>query len=333
MDQNKEEIDIFYVYQAFLKRLKSFFRECFKAYDFIIKKWVLLLILILVGLGSGFFLNSLKNDIKEAEILLKTNFKSADYVYSVVESLNAKITEKRETKKRFFREEGIPTVFAEMGEMTLEPVINLRDLVDGYEPNSPTFDGILRYVEFEFEEDGEITQIAETFTGQYKYHKLRILVTDSTQNSVIDTLVSYINRSKYLTDYKNIYQKTLEDGIVNNKETIKQINSVIETYNRNESLPTRSSDIYVVDKNFSVAQLLATKVELEKEIETFRREIVELDQVVVNMNHPTLYKKERPLFENNMFLIPILLVFGFLGIAFARYVYRSLRSFSSEQGS
>ncbi len=331
MDNNKEEVDIFYVYKAFLNRLKGLFRECFKAFDFIVGKWVLLLILIAVGVGSGYFLNSLKNDVKEAKILLKTNFKSADYVYSVVESLNAKITEKRETKKRFYKQEGIPTVFAEMGEMTLEPVINLRDLVEGYEPNSPNFDGILRYVEFEFEEDGEITQIAETFTGQYKYHKLKIVVTDSTKNSVIDTLVSYINSSEYLTNYKDIYQKTLEDGIKNNKETIKQINEVIATYNKHESYPTRSSELYIVDKNFSVAQLLATKLELEKEIETFRREMAELDQVVVNMNHPTLYKKERSLTENNMLLIPLLLVFGFLGIAFAVYVFKSLRNFSNNQ--
>ncbi|MBX2828740.1 MAG: hypothetical protein KTR22_11285 [Flavobacteriaceae bacterium] len=331
MDQNKEEVDIFYVYRAFLNRLRGFFRECFKAYDFIIKKWVLLLILLAVGIGGGYFLNSLKRDIKAADILLKTNFKSADYVYSVVESLNAKITEKRETKKIFFKQEGIPTVFAEMGEMTLEPVINLRDLVEGYEPNSPDFDGILRYVEFEFEEDGEITQIAETFTGQYKYHKLKIVVTDSTKNSVIDTLISYINKSEYLTEYKNVYQQTLEDGIKNNQETIKQINEVIATYNKHESLPTKSSELYIVDKNFSVAALLASKIELEKEIETFRREMVELDQVVVNMNQPTLYKKERPLTENNMVIVPLLLIFGFLGIAFARYAYRSLRSFSEAQ--
>ncbi|MDC8005077.1 hypothetical protein POV27_13525 [Aureisphaera galaxeae] len=330
MDQNKEEIDIFYVLNAFLKKLKGFFRECFKAYDFIIKKWVLLLILILVGVGGGYFLNTLKNDVKEAEILLKANFKSADYVYSVIESLNAKITEKRETKKKFFKEEGIPTVFAEMGEMTIEPVINLRDLVEGYEPNEPTYDGILRYVEFEFEEDGEITQISETFTGQYRYHKLKIVVTDSTKNSVVDTLVSYINNSEYLTDYKNEYQKTLSDGIENNKATIKQINDVIATYNRNESLPTNSNEIYVVDKNFSVAQLLATKYELEKEIEAFRMKAVELDQVVVNMNHPTLYKKERSLLENNMVIIPLILVFAFLGIAFIRYTFRSLRNFSNQ---
>ena len=261
---------------------------------------------------------------------MKTNFKSADYVYSLIEALNGKITEKRETKKIFFRQEGIPTEFAEMGEMTIEPVINLRDLVEGYEPNEPTYDGILRYAEFEFEEDGDITQISETFTGQYRYHKLKILVSDSTKNSVIDTLVSYINRSEYLTNYKNEYQKTLSDGIENNKATIKQINDVIATYNRNESLPTKSGELYIVDKNFSVAQLLATKYELEKEIETFRMKAVELDEVVVNMNHPTLYKKERSIVENNMVIIPILLVFAFLGIAFVRYAFRSLRNFSKQ---
>lgn len=325
MEKKQEEIDIFYLYKVVVDRVKKITKFGFDILNFVKKSWIILLILIIAGVGYGYYIYTEAGIGKESKILVRVNFDAVNYVYSKVNFLKEKIAEKEEGK---FKDETVPKALAKLTDITIEPVINLNDIIEDVEPNEPTVDGLLRYMEFEFDEDGEITSIADTFKSEYNYHYIEIHTNSFAKSDIIDKVIAFLNDNDELQEYKNVYLQTLKDAISKNRKTIEQIDQVIAIYNEGGSLPSPRSEIFVVDKNFNIAQLLTNKVDLEKEIEAHKKKLVTSKNLVMNINQPSLYIGERSLLDNKMVYYPVLLVFTFFLLAGIRGLYFSLKRFS-----
>lgn len=325
MEKHQEEIDIFYLYKVLVDWFKRIIKFGFDILNFIKKSWIILLVLILAGVGYGYYIFTEAGIGQESKILVRINFDAVNYVYSKVNFLNEKIAEKEEGK---FKDESVPKALAKLTDITIEPVINLNDIIEDVEPNEPTVEGLLRYLEFEFDEDGEITSIADTFKSEYNYHYLEIHTNSFAKSDIIEKLMAYLNDNEQLQEFKNVYVQTLKDAIQKNRKTIDQIDQVIAIYNEGGSLPSPRSEIFVVDKNFNIAQLLTNKVDLEKEIEVYKKELVISKDLVVNINQPSLYIGERSLLDNKMVYYPALYVFIFFLLAGIRGLYFTLKRFA-----
>lgn len=325
MEKHKEEVDLFYLYNVLVDRFKKITKLGFDILQFIKRSWIILLVLILAGAGYGYYIYTEAGVGKESKILVRINFDAVNYVYSSINYLNEKIAEKEEGK---FKDSTLPKGLAKLTDVSIEPVINLNDIIEDAEPNEPTVDGLLRYLEFEFDEDGEVTSIADTFKSEYNYHYIEIHTNSFAKDDIIEELISFLNSNSDLQEFRKVYLQTLEDAIKNNEQTIAQIDQVIAIYNEGESLPSKRSEIYVVDKNFNIAQLLTNKVELQKENEAFRKKLVTSKDVVMNINQPSLYIGKRSLLDNKMIYYPVMLVTIFLFLAAIRGIYFSLKRFS-----
>ncbi len=325
MEKHKEEIDIFYLYNVLVDRFKKFTKFGFNILHFVKKSWIIILVLILAGVGYGYYIFSEAGIGKESKILVRINFDAVNYVYSKVHFLNAKIGEKEEGK---FKDESVPKALAKLTDISIEPVINLNDIIEDVEPNEPTVDGLLRYLEFEFDEDGEVTSIADTFKSEYNYHYIELHTNSFAQSDIIDKLLAFLNDNEQLQEFKNVYIQNLKDAIHKDRKTIEQIDEVISIYNEGGSLPSPRSEIFVVDKNFNIAQLLTNKVDLEKEIELYKKQLVNSKDLVMNINQPSLYVGERSLLDNKMVYYPVLFVAIFFLLAGIRGLYFSLKRFA-----
>ena len=88
--KNQDEIDLFLVIdklkQGYYKLLASFY----KIVQFIIRHWIVLLILIVGGYFIGYFLQKSAPPKREAKLIVQNNFNSSSYVYEAVKLLNVK---------------------------------------------------------------------------------------------------------------------------------------------------------------------------------------------------------------------------------------------------
>lgn len=281
--------------------------------------------MILAGAGYGYYIRTEAGIPKQSKILVRINFDAVNYVYSTVNYLNEKIAEKEEGK---FKDESVPKALAPLTDITVEPIINLNDIIEDVKQNDPTVDGLLRYLEFEFEEDGDVTTVADTFKSEYNYHYIEIHTNSFASSKIIDELMAFLNSNEQLQRYKEVYVQTLEEAIANNEKTVVQIDELIKANNEDEFNPAKAGDIYFIDKNLNIAQVIISKMDLQKEIEKNKRKLAYSQDIVLNINKPSLYIGERSLLDNKMVYYPLLYVFVFMLLAGIRGLYFSLKRFS-----
>src|SRR5690554_4957628 len=86
-----EEIDLGYLFKKSNDFIRSFVRAIFQVLAFYVKYWIILLVLVLLGWGYGYYVdsNSKKTYINEGIVI--PNFESVDYLYKNINFLNNKI--------------------------------------------------------------------------------------------------------------------------------------------------------------------------------------------------------------------------------------------------
>ncbi len=315
---NSDEIDLQAVYKGFKKIVKKWIVLFFRGIDFILRNWITITILIVVGIALGYFSNSASKRNNEATVLLRVNFNTADYVYTEIEKINQKIEEKDTI---FLEKVGLRTDTFEIRSLEISPIVNLKDIVSSYGTNGRYLEGLLKNVDFE---DKDL-KIPNTFTSEYKNHLLYFNLSSNATIKTIDNVINQINSNALLVRAKERDVQNMNDRISNNIKIISQIDKVIEAYNSNESLPSPSNEIFVVDKNFDINLILQQKIDLLKANDWLRNNLVFTDEIVVMLNEPSISKVDKGFSNNKILFYPILFVGLFLFAAFMRHSYYYLR--------
>ena len=103
-EQKSDEIDLTNLFSVFKEKIKDSIVLLFDLIDYLLKKWILITTLILLGLIIGYVTQNNYNHNKKASVLLRINFDTVDYVYSEIDLINEKVTEK---DSLFFSEMGL----------------------------------------------------------------------------------------------------------------------------------------------------------------------------------------------------------------------------------
>ena len=315
--ENKDELDLLKIIQIFKNIFKKWLLLFFNALDFIFRNWKTVLGLILLGLVLGYFTQNNNKPLQKATVLLRVNFDAVNYLYSEVALLNEKLEEK---DSLFFTRIGFNTDSLEVQHMELTPLINLKDIVD---KNYRNLDGLLQNLDFE-DNDKEIN-ISETFTTEYRYHNLKFSLLSNANEETIPKIINFFNNDELLRKVRNVGVKNMEDRIISNEKVISQIDTLIKLYSKNESLPSPSDQIFVVDKNFHIHGILNKKTQLLLDNEKIREELVVSDNIIVMMNEPRLLSEKPEILDYKFIFYPLVFVLGFLLLAFARHSYLYLK--------
>jgi hypothetical protein len=325
-DYKNEEVDIFYVLHKLKELLKRWNVLLFRGINFIIKRWYVLLVLIIVGVALGYYEKENTKKDKKAKVLLRINFDSVNYVYTSLELLNEKLSQ---GDNRFLKKINYPNAPQEIKEFELNPIVNLKEIIAEYEANDRNFEAIIKNVEFPNKDDEE-RKISETFTSEYKYHILEFVFTNEATEESIRKIITYLNNNELLQELKEVSVRDIKEHVEYNRKTIEQINNVLDTYTSNESLPSPSAQIFVVDKNFSINNIIEKKIELQKEIEELNQYLVYSKDIVVMVNEPMVVKLNRGFLDKKAILYPVAFVGIFLFLALLRSVYIHLKHKAEE---
>ena len=93
-EQKSNELDIIYLFSKFKKIAIGWIVLLFNAIDYILKKWIIITILIVIGLGLGYLTQDNYKPNKKATALVRINFDTVGYVYSEINLINEKVKEK-----------------------------------------------------------------------------------------------------------------------------------------------------------------------------------------------------------------------------------------------
>jgi len=319
-DQNNEEIDIFYILKRIKETLKKGNVSFFKGINFVLRNWIIITILVVIGASYGYYSTLEDKRDKKATVLIRVNFDAVNYVYNSLESLTEKVSQK---DAKFLSKIGFDAEVPEITSIEIKPVINLREIVDQYEINNRNFEAVLKNIDFKDED--EETPIAETLISSYRYHTIELELTNNANDNTLIKLLAYLNNNATLQELKQVTNSDIREHVKMNKQTIKQIDKVLDTYTSNNSLASPSAQIYVVDKNFSINNIIETKIELQQKIESLNKYLVYSKDVVVFVNDPNVTFLNKGLLDKKAIFYPIVMIFLFLLLAFVRFIYIVLR--------
>ena len=166
--------------------------------------------------------------------------------------------------------------------------------------------------------------------SDYKYHIADITFTSDANQETIIKIIDYLNDNDLLQQLKETSNRDVLDHVNNHKKTIKQIDKVLDTYDSNGSLPSPSSQIYVVDKSFSLHEIIGRKIEIQQEIEVLNQYLVNSQEVVILVNRPNLTNESLGLLGNKKIKYPIFLVFSFLILSWLRHTYNYVKELDEQ---
>lgn len=323
-EQKSDEIDLTNLFSVFKEKIKASIVLLFDLIDYLLKKWILITALIVLGLIIGYVTQNNYNHNKKASVLLRINFDTVDYVYSEIDLINEKVTEK---DSLFFSEMGLKGDSIQIKEIEITPIVRFKEIIERYKENDRKLEGLLKSLEF----NDDDVESYETFKSEYYFHTLNFTLSYNATQETIEKTIEYLNNNIILTDIKNSSIRDIKSQIANNSTSIKQIDNVINAYKTNESLTSPSDQIFVVDKNFNMSEMFEKKIELQELNAELNKILVYSKDIVVVVNKPKIIEENTKFSSNRIVFFPSLFVFIFLLFSFLKYTYIYLKEIANSR--
>lgn len=307
-----QEIDLGQVFS----KIGSFFSNLVdKFFDFIfflIKNSIIIIVLLVIGVGLGYFLDKTSKTYNH-EIIVSPNFDSVDYLYSKVNLLEAK---KKDNDTVFFSNLGITNV-KKLGKIEIEPIVDLYKFITSKKEN---FDLIKLMAE-----DGSLDKIVkdEVTSKNYPFHLIKFSTSKTvSEEAIIKPLLAYFNDSEYFNIIKEQYLENTSDKMRANDSTITQINTLLNDFSKSTATNQKSDKLIYYNENNNLNDIIKTKTELEKENLDLKFGLINNDKVVKDISVATNIINTKGTKGKMKLILPIFFVFVFLFFHLFRNFYK-----------
>ncbi|MEP2936561.1 MAG: hypothetical protein ABJM06_10845 [Gilvibacter sp.] len=320
--RSSDEIDLNYLLGSIKGSFKSVLRTLFSAFDFLVKYWYILVLLVIIGAGTGYFLQQSQERNRAAKILVQVNFDGSSYVYNAIDLLQKKIDQ---GDRKFLTSLGLDKDKPELVSVSLTPVVRIQDIVTRFDVNNDnrSLESVLKNVEFEGDDD---FQLSQTFDTAYKYHVLEVEMLPKAKKEVLNGIMTYLNSNEAMKSHKDATVLMLTDQLNNNNKIIEQIDQLITDLRTAATTARTGNAAYIVEKDDDLDQLVRSKIEIEKENRLVRQELLETADIAVPMTALEIFPASQSITDRKHIFLPLLLVGGFLLTAFVLFAYRELRA-------
>lgn len=314
-----DDIDLAQLIQMFKQAFKSLGTLVLRIFLFIKKNLFILGGLVLLGLGISFGLNQLTSKNLKSEVIVRPNFDSKNYLEDVVEEIQTNLTSKDKT---FFETIGINSEDLEGFRLELEPIAEDETQSEEKMLNQLQYLQTLNNFKGEaFVKDILRSELTEKSVVNYKL--IFQYVNAEKGPAIADKILGYINANQYFNSIKEVYANSARARIDNNKKLIQQIDEVVTNYSNSlkaNSGSTNSTASFLEKEPVNVSSLLSLKNRFVEVIEQKQLELKQQSNVISILNYGKTQEVKTKLVENRFFMIPMILVLGFLAYCFIRYL-------------
>lgn len=321
---NVDEIDLGQLFQMIGKVFDTIFRGFLGLYLYVKKNILVLGILVIVGVAIGFAMNKITTDLMKTDIIVKPNIDSRNYLYEVVDEIQANIKAK---DILFFKDLGIDVENLNGFEITVEPLTD----------NTDNPDQVAEYLEllqvFEGSTEGPTEAISDivlteiTSKSTLINHKISFYFKDSKHGQdYAKKLMRYINSNPYFVDLIAVYNQNALKRVEKNTELVTQIDTLISSYaeklGQNNTSISDAKISFNNEENIDIRALFDLKKELIEDIELKKVELNTITHPIKIINFGKPQEVKKALFIDGIVLIPSLLVGLFFLISIVKYLNR-----------
>jgi|SRR5690554_442116 len=251
-----EEIDLGYLFKKSNDFIRSFVRAIFQVLAFYVKYWIILLVLVLLGWGYGYYVdsNSKKTYINEGIVI--PNFESVDYLYKNINFLNNKIRQNDTT----FLKNVFPSGYDRVNAIEIEPISDIYNAMTKSREQIDVFRILFQNQDL----DKFVNDI--TTSKYFKYHKVSFVISgNQNTESVISDVLTYWNSNEHFRNYEKIYKENAELQAFEYRKMISQVDSIIQSYTSRTKDEVSNSGV-IITENSNLHSLLERKEEIMNQL-------------------------------------------------------------------
>ncbi|KFF07419.1 hypothetical protein [Flavobacterium reichenbachii] len=315
LPQNHEnqEIDIFQL----SKSIGSFFDRVsfsiFKAIQFFIRNWIIVLVLVILGFGLGWYLDSNKKTFKN-QIIVTPNFGSVDYLYTKIDLIQAKIA----SGDTVFLKNTIGISRPEaLKKIEIKPLADVYKFIQDREQN-------LELIKI-MAEVGDVKKILEdnVTSKNYTFHTINFVSnTETDEKDIEKPLLKYLNNSAYFAEVQKAEFENLQKQITQNDTIISQINTVLNGFSNTVKNTAKNDKLVYYNENTQLNDIIKTKQNLIIDQGKNRLKLISYDKTIKDINAALNINDTK--FTNGIFkfVIPFIFIFIFVCISLFQGFYR-----------
>lgn len=260
---------------------------------FIKKNIIALLLIIVGGYALGYFLDYIKPQHYDNEVVLIANFNSQDYVYAKVDNFD------RNQMK------AINPIYSDVTNIEIEPIEDIISMIEGTKKET------LEAYKLLIERGVSIDNIKEDkqLLKNNKFHKLTIQTNDDKNSAqIVDDFLKTLNDNDYLNEKREVEKENTIDKIKILTTSLTQIDSLVQSI-RSGKL-TGKNELSVNNYN-QLSDLISLKNYFSDVINDYKLNLVEYKQAIYPTSKNINIKAKSGLLSYK-FLLPFLLIFLFL---------------------
>jgi hypothetical protein len=304
-----EEIDIFQLSRSIGGFFDRVNRSVFRAIQFFIRNWIIVLILVVLGATLGYYLDSNKKSFQN-QVVVTPNFESVDYLYAKIDLIQSKVaagdvdflhqvfgTSSRNTIKR----------------IEIKPVADVYKFIEDKEQN-------LELIKL-MAEVGDVKKVLEdnVTSKNYTFHTITFTASEGiSEKEIIEPLLKYLNNSEYFDAVQKIGYKNLEREIAQNDTIISQIDNILKGL----SSTAKNDKLVYYNENLQLNDILKTKQKLILEQGKNKIRLITFDKTIKEINSTLNINENKVVNGNFKIWLPLFFIFVFVLISIFRKFYR-----------
>lgn len=316
-NSDNKEIDLAQV----SSRIGSFFEgislQLFRVLLFMKRNRIWIGILFITGALSGYYLDKISKNYNN-EIIVSPNFGSVDYLYAKVELINAKI---EEGDTVFLRDVVKIKQSKKLKRINVVPITDVYKFIENKNQN---FELIKLMAE-----DGDVKKIVnESLTSKnYPFHLITFNTTMIGKNTdFLQPLLTYLNDSEYYRVIQKEYLNNIKVKMQENDSIIAQIDGFLNGFSQKINESSQNDKLVYYNENTQLNDVIKTKDGLIAEQGYHRLELANYDYIIKSTSETLNIKNTKAINGKMKYVVPFLLVSGFLIWSYFRFYFRKQMS-------
>ena len=316
---SSDEIDLGQLLKLIGNGFKKVGNVFLYAFLYLKKNMLILIGLVVVGVLAGFLLSTIVEKKLKTETIVRPNFESKDYVYDVIDEIQANIYSKDTV---FFNQMGVDIADLEGFKIEITPITDPEEAKEDAEQD-------LMYLELlqGFKEESFAVDIMRSVLTQKSIvaHRITFTYIDAdTGSEIAQKMLDYINNNNYFKEVITAFRENAQLRIDQNTMLIGQIDNLVNNYSKtlnNRQLEKAPGTVILENESaLNISSLLTLKNRFVKEIEEKRMELSEQKNLLSVLNMGKTQKVRKPLFNNRIFTIPMALLAVFFLFSFLKFI-------------
>jgi len=316
---DNQEVDLSMISKGIGHFFQNLNTLVFSAIQFVIKHIIILVILLLIGIGFGLYLDRTQKTY-DHQIIVQPNFGSVDYLYAKIELLESKI---KENDTIFLKRIGIQDADA-LAKIDIKPVIDVYRFVNNSEQNYE----LLKLMS----EDSDIKKIVEerATSKNYPFHMISFKTKELiTHKRSIEPLLAYLNDSDFFKKMQKEYINNELLKMRSNEVTIAQIDGFLNSFSTTISGNSKSDKLVYYNENTQLNDVIQTKDKLVKEQGNIRVGLVGTDSIIKENSSTINIQNNESINGKKKLVLPLLFIFIYLAIYYFASFYKTQKAKSN----